>query len=59
MLLVDANVLIHAVNEEAGEHRAASAWLRNTLAGGETVGFTWLVVVAFIRDLSTEACRSL
>jgi len=49
VLLVDANVLLYAVNEEAGEHAAARNWLRRALGGGEAVAFAWTVVLAFLR----------
>lgn len=53
MLLVDANVLLHAVNERSREHAAANDWLRNALGSSEAVGFAWTVVLAFLR-LSTH-----
>jgi toxin-antitoxin system PIN domain toxin len=53
VLLVDANVLLHAVNERAREHGVASTWLRNALGGSEAVGFAWTVLLAFLR-LSTH-----
>lgn len=53
MLLVDANVLLHAVNRRSREHEAASAWLATALAGTEAVAFAWTVILAFIR-LSTH-----
>ena len=53
MKLVDANVLLYAVNSDAEQHRTARAWLDDALAGRETVAFAWTVVLAFIR-LSTH-----
>lgn len=53
MLLVDANVLLHAVNERAPEHPAARDWLREALGGSEAVAFAWTVLLAFLR-LSTH-----
>lgn len=53
MLLVDANVLLHAVNRRAREHDAARAWLGAALGGGEAIAFAWTVVLAFLR-LSTH-----
>jgi toxin-antitoxin system PIN domain toxin len=47
--LVDANVLIYAVNEGSTQHEAARAWLDGALGGEETVGFAWSVVLAFLR----------
>jgi len=49
MILVDANVLIYAVNREAPHHRAARAWLESAIAGDQTVGLSWNVIVAFLR----------
>ncbi len=53
MLLVDANVLLHAVNRSAHEHDVARAWLAGALGGREAVAFAWTVVLAFLR-LSTH-----
>jgi uncharacterized protein len=47
--LVDANVLLYAVNEDAAHHRAAKRWLDDALAGGATVAWSWIVVLAFLR----------
>lgn len=49
MLLVDANVLLHAVNERAREHEAARSWLLDALSGTEGVGLAWAVLLAFLR----------
>lgn len=49
MKAVDANVLLYAVNEDAPHHRSANAWLDAALSGANTVGFTWIVVLAFTR----------
>lgn len=53
MLVVDANVLIHAVNEGSREHATARDWLRQALLGTEAVAFAWTVALAFLR-LSTH-----
>lgn len=49
MRLVDANVLLYAVNEDAVHHRAAKRWLDDALAGATTVGWSWIVLLAFLR----------
>lgn len=54
MNIVDANVLLYAVNEDAERHIAARDWLDGALNGQEPIGFTWTVLLAFIR-LSTKA----
>jgi toxin-antitoxin system PIN domain toxin len=51
--LVDANVLLYAVNESDAKHSQARAWLDEALNGQEAVGFAWAVLLAFVR-LSTK-----
>lgn len=53
MRLVDANVLLYAVNSDAPHHEGSVRWLDSALSGPETVDFTWIVLVVFIR-LSTK-----
>lgn len=53
MKLVDANVLLYAVNRSDAKHESSKAWLDGALSGRETVGFSWLVLLAFLR-LSTR-----
>ena len=54
MKLVDANVLLYAVNQDAPNHAVARRWLDRALGGAEPVGFTWVVLLAFLR-LTTRA----
>lgn len=49
MVIVDANVLLYAVNEDAPHHEVARRWLDEALAGASGVGFAWVVVLAFLR----------
>lgn len=49
MRLVDANVLLYAVNLDAVEHRAAKSWMEERLSGTEAVGFAWVVLLGFVR----------
>lgn len=53
MKLVDANVLLYAVNRDARHHEESRAWLDGALSGADTVAFSWLVLLAFVR-LSTK-----
>ena len=53
MRLVDANVLLYAVNSDAAHHDRSRRWLDAALSGGETVAFAWVALLAFIR-LSTK-----
>ena len=54
MKIIDANILLYAVNEDAPQHAKAKGWLERTLSGTEPVGFDWTVLLAFLR-LSTRA----
>ena len=49
MVIVDANVLLYAVNTADPQHDAASTWLVRALAGVEAVGIPWVSLLAFIR----------
>lgn len=49
MILVDANLLLYAVNSAAAQHEAARRWLDATLSGTEETGFAWPVILAFLR----------
>lgn len=53
MRIVDANVLLYAVNTDARHHEESRAWLDEALSGGDRVGLAWMPLVAFIR-LSTR-----
>lgn len=55
MKLVDANVLLYAVNEASARHREARAWLDASLNGSETVAFAWTALLAFLRLATHEA----
>lgn len=49
MRLVDANVLLCAINRTAPDHATAKRWLDDALSGGATVGFAWVVLLAVVR----------
>lgn len=49
MRVVDANVLLYAVNADARHHETAVEWLDRALGGEDTVGFAWLALTAFVR----------
>ena len=49
MQLVDANVLLYAVDPDLPQHAPARGWLDGALAGAEPVGFAWIVLLAFLR----------
>jgi toxin-antitoxin system PIN domain toxin len=52
--LVDANVLIYAVDADARHHDAARRWLDRALSGSDTVLVPWVCALAFLR-LTTSA----
>ena len=54
MKLVDANVLLYAVNTDAPHHERSLRWLDGALSGADTVAFAWIALLAFVR-LSTKA----
>lgn len=54
MNLVDANVLLYAVNASDPKHAGARAWLDHALGDRETLGLPWISLLAFLR-LSTRA----
>ena len=49
MNVVDANVLLYAVNEQSVHHDEARTWLVRPLSGGAMVGLSWIAVLAFAR----------
>lgn len=54
MRVVDANVLLHAVNADSSHHSPSREWLDRALLGEDTIGFSWVVMLAFTR-LATRA----
>lgn len=49
MKIVDANVLLYAVNSSSEHHAASRRWLDGALSGGDTVGLAWVPLLAFVR----------
>src|SRR4051812_15278789 len=54
MRIVDVNVLVYAINADAPNHDRARQWLDRALAGTETVGFAWIVLLAFLRLVTSS-----
>lgn len=48
-MLLDANLLLYAVDARSPENAAAAAWLEETLNGDRRVGIPWQTVGAFLR----------
>ena len=55
MILIDANILIYAIDSASPHHRAARRWLEKTLSGADEVGLTWSVILAFLRIVTHPA----
>ncbi len=49
MKLVDANLLLYAVDTTSPHHGVAKPWLERQLSGSETFAFAWAVLLAFVR----------
>ena len=49
MILVDANLLVYAVDSDSPRHRPARRWLEQALSGSSPVGLPWIVLLAFLR----------
>ena len=51
-MLLDANLLLYAVDEGSPQHEAAAAWLTEQLNGPRRVGLPWTSLTAFLRIAS-------
>jgi toxin-antitoxin system PIN domain toxin len=49
VILVDANLLIYAVDTDSPYHARASAWFADLLSGTTPVGLAWFVILTFLR----------
>jgi toxin-antitoxin system PIN domain toxin len=49
VILVDANLLIYAIDSDSPQHPRARPWLERALSGADPVGLPWIVILAFIR----------
>lgn len=54
MILVDANLLLHAYHPRSRLHDEARTWLEKTLSGPGLVRFAWVTLWAFLR-ISTSS----
>jgi len=48
-VLVDASILLYAVDETSPFHERARHWLEDTLNGSRRVGLPWVSLTAFLR----------
>jgi uncharacterized protein len=49
LILVDANLLIYAIDRDSPHHKAAREWAEGVFSGSTTVGLSWGVILAFLR----------
>jgi toxin-antitoxin system PIN domain toxin len=49
VILIDANLLIYAIDRDAPHHKAARKWVEGAFSGSVTVGLSWAVILAFLR----------
>jgi hypothetical protein len=54
VILVDANLLIYAIDSDAPQHERARPWLERVLSDTAPVGLPWIVVLAFVRITTRE-----
>jgi uncharacterized protein len=48
-MLIDANILLYAVDAASPQHDKAAQWLTGQLTGSRRVGLPWQGLVAFLR----------
>ncbi len=53
--MVDANVLLYAVDRASAHHERARSWLDAALNGTEAVGLAWVALLAFVRIATSPA----
>ncbi len=53
MIIPDANLLIYSADSRSIFHQRAHAWWKGVINGEEAVGLSWLVLVAYVRVLSS------
>ncbi|MCO6441078.1 MAG: type II toxin-antitoxin system VapC family toxin [Nitrococcus mobilis] len=49
MKIVDLNVLLYAVNENAPQHKSLLSWWERAVNGDEAIGLPWVVLLGFLR----------
>jgi toxin-antitoxin system PIN domain toxin len=47
--LIDANLLLYAVNRDLPKHKPALSWFEKILSSDNPVGLPWVVILAFLR----------
>ena len=54
MILPDINLLVYAYNTDAPHHDEARRWWEACLSKSGTVGLAWVVVVGFVRIMTSR-----
>jgi len=49
VILVDANVLLHAYDPRSAHHDRCRAWVERAFSGAEPVCIAWVTLLAFLR----------
>ena len=49
MKLIDLNILLYAINEDAAHHDSVLAWWEEAINGDEPLGLPWIVLLGFLR----------
>jgi len=53
MKVVDINLLIYAINKDTPHHPTAKKWLEESLSSDEPFGFAWIVILGFLRIVTS------
>ena len=54
MKVLDLNILLYAFNRDSHRHAEAKSWLEATLSGEETIAIPWVVVLGFLRIVTSR-----
>jgi toxin-antitoxin system PIN domain toxin len=54
VIIPDINLLVYAYNSDAPYHDVSREWLENRLSGRTTVGLPWVVMLGFVRIMSSS-----
>ncbi len=55
MILPDVNLLVYAYNADAPHHPAARSWWEARLSGFEPVALPWVVMLGYLRLMTSRA----
>ena len=55
MIIPDINLLVYAYNSDAPFHEQSKVWLEGCLSGRTPIGIPWVVMLGFVRIMSSAA----